>query len=320
MRKNILTITWIIFLIIIALVSFKYESDSFNNNVPYVSSVVGLETIDMEMNVNQDDSIDVKEQFTFNLVEGVPFDGIKVNLPLKDKINERRNLKLSKISSNDVSIDQRKRFNYIEAHLGKNNEKMAPGLYTYTLNYHYDLGNNDRLIYKVLDNLYDTDIYNLKLVVNLPDKIDDSKVKFLSDGEDVTNRVSFGIEDKVLRASFADFILKQDLVIDIDMEGIFNKSTKTDGFIGMILLIIIALVAIVLLVLSILKHRKSKSKKDIYNHDMRCLLATLFLTVLLMFTYLFFNDLAANLQMLFYIDYGIIFVCGLALILRLKIK
>lgn len=323
MKKIILSVMWIVILIIIPMITFKYDDNAYSNDVPYISSVIGLELIDIDIKVNRDNSIDVVEAMTFNLVEGVPFNGIKLNLPLREKIkidsnNYRRNIKVSDISSDDVSVDKKRRFNYLETHLGKNNENMEPGMYTYTLKYHYDLGNNtDDFIYKVFSNRFKTDIFNMSVTITFDDTIDQNKVKFISDDTDVTNRVTFGVEENVIRASLSDFVLDNDFIVDVDLDNYFSKMKSTDGYIAIIMLIIICLLTIILIILSFMKRRKTNDAIELYSMDIRSLLGLIVLMVLESLVYVFMNDLSTNMSFMYLVSYGFILLSGLVFIIRL---
>lgn len=321
MRKILLSILWIIIILIVPISIYAYDTRSYSTNVPYISSVVGIEMMDVNIDVNKDNSIDVTEIITFNLVEGAPFEGIRVNFPLKDKVTGlRRNLKISDIKSNDVSIDNKRTPNYIESYLGKHNEDMTSGLYTYTLNYHYDLGNTDnRFIYKVFSNYYNLDILNMSLTINFDEDIDQDKVKFISNDNDVTNRITYGVENNVIRAAINDFILDNDLIIDVDTNDYFTNTKSTEGFISIILLIIIALSTIIMLIINIIKHKKIEDIKELYQLDIRCILALLFMIALEAIIYLFIHDLSVSFEFIYYIVYGLLSLSGILYISRLEV-
>lgn len=322
MRKVLLYIIWILIVIIFPVVIFVYDNNSYSSNVPYISSVLGVEIMDINIDVNKDNSIDVVETITFNFVEGTPFEGIRVNFPLRDNINgKKRNIKLSNLSSEDVSIDNKRMFNYNEAHLGKNNEEMVSGLYTYTLKYHYDLGSTDDLFsYKVFSNYYNIDVINMSLTINFKDNIDKNKVRFVSKDSDVTDRITYGVENNVLRASINDFILDQDLTVNVDTDNYFENTKSTDGIIAIIMLITVFLSTIALLIVNILKHKKEKDVKILYSVDVKCILGLIALAILEAFVYLFIHDLSASLEFIYYIVYGIIALFGMLLISRLKMN
>ncbi len=326
MRKVILTIMWIIIIAIVPVVTFKYEEISYSNNVPYIFSTLGIEVMDITIDVNKDNSIDVSEIMTFNLVDGIPFDGITMNLPSKENLyfnnrNYKRNIKVKDISSEDISVDTKKGFNNIEAYLGKNTEGMSSGLYTYSIKYHYDLGNNnDDFIYRVFSNVYNVDIFNMGLTINFEDKIDKEKVKFYSNNNDVTNRMTFGVEDNTIRASLNDFIVKKDLIVDVGLDNYFTNQKSNNGFIAIIMLITITLLTLGLLVLNIINHRKKNDLKELYVFDIRSIITLLVLILIEVFGYLFLNDLLISLTYFYYIVYGIIALVGLVLIRRLKLN
>ena len=261
----IFLILGIISTIVIGLTSFLTKVNI--SSTPSSSTADGftIEEFKIIMDVNESNSIDVKEYITVNFYEK-GHHGIYRFIPTwleytnKDGVTQSRKAKLSNLKSADENYT-------IDTFSGKKRIKIGNADYTlpignhyYEINYTYDMGfdpyeNFDEFIFHAFGDYWGTEIKNASITINMPKSIDfQNKLKFYADKnrkEDITSYVNYNISGNTIYANLSsNYQLKSALTIDIELpDGYFVKESNNYGSNSLLICITCILFAIISFVL-----------------------------------------------------------------------
>ena len=204
------------------------------NRSSKVSSTVAdgftIERYKIVMDVDESNSIDVKEYITVNFFEEYHH-GIYRFIPSwleytnKDGIKQSRESKISNLKAvgDNYTIDTVSGKKRIK--IGDANKTLPIGNHTYEINYTYDMGfdpyeNFDEFIFHAFGDYWGTEIKNASIVINLPKTFDSqNKIKFFADKnrkKDITSYVNYNVIGNTIYANLSsNYKLNSALTIDI---------------------------------------------------------------------------------------------------------
>ena len=233
------------------------SSNSSNSGSSSKSSKADGFTIDefnLILNVNEDNTVDVTEKITVNWYES-GHHGIYRFVPTwleytgKDGNTIKRRSEVSELMAEgeQYTIDSVGR-DKLRVKIGRANKTLPLGLYTYTISYKYDMGedpfnNFDEFIFHAFGDFWGTPINNASIEINMPKEFDESKVKFWADkkrNKELTSLVYYYVEGNTLYAQLYGYRLNQSLTVDIELpEGYFVGGSNNYGNISKIVSIIV---------------------------------------------------------------------------------
>lgn len=224
-----------------------------------------IEEYKIVMDVNELNSIDVKEYVTVNFYED-GHHGIYRFIPTwleytnKDGVTQSRESKLSnlKVVGDNYTIDNVK--GKKELQIGDANYTLPIGNHTYEIDYTYDMGNDpydnfDEFIFHAFGNYWKTEIKNASITINLPKKFNSqNKIKFFADKrrkKDITSYVNYHVDGNTIYAKLSsNYKLNSALTIDIELpEGYFINRGNNYGITSLILCILCIIFAIIAFIL-----------------------------------------------------------------------
>lgn len=224
-----------------------------------------IEEYKVVMNVNESNSIDIKEYVTVNFYEG-GHHGIYRFIPSwleytnKDGVTQSRESKLSNLRAvgDNYTIDTVSGKQRIK--IGDANYTLPIGSHTYEIDYTYDMGfdpydNFDEFIFHAFGDYWGTEIKNASIIINLPKAFDSqNKVKFFADKhrkQDITSYVNYYVSGNTIYANLSsNYRLNGALTIDVELpDGYFINESNNYGTISLLLCIICILFAIISFVL-----------------------------------------------------------------------
>lgn len=224
-----------------------------------------IEEYKVVMNVNESNSIDIKEYITVNFYEG-GHHGIYRFIPSwleytnKDGVTQSRESKLSNLRAVDdnYTIDTVSGKQRIK--IGNANYTLPIGNHTYEIDYTYDMGfdpydNFDEFIFHAFGDYWGTEIKNASITINLPKEIENQdNIKFFVDKYrkwDITEYVDYTVNGKTIHAKLSpNYTLTSALTIDVELpDGYFINGSNNYGTTSLLLCIICILFAIISFVL-----------------------------------------------------------------------
>lgn len=239
---NIIAFGLIGFFFIISFLS----SNSSNSSSSKSSKADGftIEEFNLILDVKEDNKVDVTEEITVNWYE-YGHHGIYRFIPTwleytgKDGKTIKRRSEVSGLvaigeqyTTDSVGRDK------LRVKIGSANRTLPLGLYTYTISYEYDMGedpfnNFDEFIFHAFGDFWGTPIENSSIQINMPKEFDKSKVKFWADKErnkELTSLVDYYVEGNTLYARLNGYKLNQSLTVDIELpEGYFVGGSNNYG-------------------------------------------------------------------------------------------
>ena len=224
-----------------------------------------IEKFEMVMNVDESNSIDIKEFITVNFYEE-GHHGIYRFIPSwleytnKDGITQSRQSKLSNLRSvnDNYTIDTVSGKKRIK--IGDANYTLPTGLHTYEIDYTYDMGSDpykgfDEFIFHAFGDYWGTEIKNASITINLPKSFDvQNKIKFFADKYrklDITQFVNYSVNGNTIYASVSsNYSLNGALTIDVELpEGYFVNGSNNYGMKSLLLCISCIAFAILTIIL-----------------------------------------------------------------------
>ena len=174
------------------------------------SSDYTIESYDIDMIVNEDNTFDITEQITayFNVSKH----GIYRRLPLKNTITRNDGTKSSnrvKISNIEVSESYTtlKENGYEVIKIGSSNQSFT-GRHVYTIKYKYNIGkdplkNADELYFNLIGDGWDTSISNVTFKITMPGSFDESLLGFSSGntGSTDSSNVFYSVDGNIISGS-----------------------------------------------------------------------------------------------------------------------
>ena len=224
-----------------------------------------IEEYKIIMNVNESNSIDVKEYITVNFYES-GHHGIYRFIPSwleytnKDGVTQSRESKLSNLKAvgDNYTIDTVSGKQRIK--IGNANYTLPIGNHTYEIDYTYDMGfdpydNFDEFIFHAFGDYWGTEIKNASLTINLPKAFNSqNKIKFFADKhrkQDITSYVNYYVSGNTIYAILSsNYKLNNALTIDIELpDGYFVNGSNNYGMTSLIICLFCIIFAIISFVL-----------------------------------------------------------------------
>ena len=183
---------------------------AFMPNVSYCATSAGGYTIskyDIEMKVNENNSLDITEKITVNFEEDRH--GIFRKIPLKNEItrldgtSSKNRATINNIEVSDKYTTSRESGNLV-IKIG-DAARTLNGEHTYTIKYNYSIGKDplkdkDELYYNIIGNEWDTSIDNVNFKIIMPKDFDESLLGFSSGRKGSTNssNISYFVDGNVI--------------------------------------------------------------------------------------------------------------------------
>ncbi|MGN1378795.1 MAG: DUF2207 domain-containing protein [Bacilli bacterium] len=224
-----------------------------------------IEQYKIVMDVNESNSVDVKEYITVNFYES-GHHGIYRFIPFwleytnKDGVTQSRESKLSNLKAvgDNYTIDTVSGKQRIK--IGDANYTLPVGNHTYEIDYTYDMGfdpydNFDEFIFHAFGDYWGTEIKNASIIINLPKAFDtQNKIKFFADKhrkQDITSYVNYYASGNTIYADLSsNYRLNSALTIDIELpDGYFVNGSNNYGITSLLLCVLCILFAIISFVL-----------------------------------------------------------------------
>lgn len=196
-----------------------------------------IEDYRIVMDIDESNSVNVKEYIMVNFYES-GYHGIYKFIPSwleytnKDGIKQSRKATISNLKSpgDNYSIEEINGKKRIK--IGDQNRTLNKGIYTYGIEYTYDMGpdpykNFDEFIFHAFGDYWNKEIKNASLTINLPKKFNSqNKIKFFADKyrkKDITSYVNYYVDGNTIYANLSpDYKLTKSLTIDIELpDGYF---------------------------------------------------------------------------------------------------
>lgn len=224
-----------------------------------------IEEYKVVMDVNESNSIDVKEYVTVNFYE-TGHHGIYRFIPSwleytnKNGVTQSKESKLSNLRAvgDNYTIDTVSRKQRIK--IGDANYTQPIGNQTYEIDYTFDMGfdpydNFDEFIFHAFGDYWGTEIKNASITINLPKAFDSqNKIKFFADKyrkQDITSYVNYYVIGNTIYANLSsNYRLNGALTIDVELpDGYFVNGSNNYGTTSLLLCTICILFAILSFVL-----------------------------------------------------------------------
>lgn len=228
------------------------------------------------LDVGEDNIVDVTEEITVNWYEA-GHHGIYKFVPtwLEYTGANGKTIKRKSNIYNFRAVGEQ----YSVSNVGKDKErikigspsKTVPiGLYTYTIKYTYDMGedpfeNFDEFIFHAYGDFWGTRINNATIQINLPTTFNANNIKFYADKyreKDITSYVDYFIEGNTIYATISNnYKLNTSLTVDIELpEGYFVGCSNNYGTTSLTISIIVIIGTVITLILWI-KFGKDNEKE-----------------------------------------------------------
>ena len=219
-----------------------------------------IEEYKIVMDVNESNSIDVKEYITINFYES-GHHGIYRFIPSwleytnKDGITQSRESKISNLRAIDDKYTIETVNGKKQIKIGDADRTLPIGNHNYEIDYTYDMGFDpyesfDEFIFHAFGDYWGTEIKNASLEIRLPKDFDSQKIKFFADKyrqKDITSYVTYYVSDNIIFADLSsDYKLNSALTIDVELpEGYFVNGSNNYGTKSLICCVLCVLFAIV---------------------------------------------------------------------------
>ena len=207
-----------------------------------------IESMNIELYVNEDNSVDVLEYITVYFYEG-GHHGIYVLVPSwlkytgKDNKTISRKANISKLKAIGEEYSLETVNGKQKLKIGNPNKTLSEGIHEYTIGYTYDMGedpfeNFDEFIFHCFGDYWGTEIHNASVKVIFPKEVNfENNVHFFSDKyrtNDITNRVNYTYTENTLEAKVdSRFALNSALTVDVELpEGYFEVQEDTTPVYG----------------------------------------------------------------------------------------
>lgn len=229
-----------------------------NQNFASISSSgYTIESYDIDMIVNENNSYDITETISANFT-GYNKHGIFRKIPIRNTVTRldgtksRNRAKISNISVSDKYTASNKS-GYKVLKIGDKNQTVF-GRKTYTIKYNYNIGkdplkNVDELYYNLIGDEWDTNIRNVTFKITMPKSFNESLLGFSSGykGSTDSSNVSYIVDGNVIRGSLNNTLReKQALTVRLTLPEGYFADAKTNTDIYLVAIIIISLVFVLI--------------------------------------------------------------------------
>ncbi len=259
--KKRLKIYILIIIILIGLVNFSkvqaVSTDSSNNDYySYSSYDYVINSYDINMVVNENNTFDITETITayFN----VPKHGIFRKIPLKNSITRLDGTKSNNIAKiSNISVNEEyttsNENGYKVIKIGNSNKTLT-GSHTYKIKYTYNIGkdplkNADELYYNLIGDQWDTTIKNVSFTIKMPKTFDKSTLGFSSGnvGSTDSSNVIYNVNGNIITGNtLNDLTQGQALTVRLTLPDNYfvGESSNIDGY--SVAVIVICLICVLI--------------------------------------------------------------------------
>ena len=215
--------------------------NSSNYGSRYISEDYFLDSYNVEITVNENNTFDITEKITAHFNEYKH--GIFRKLPLKnivERLDGTTSKNIARISDIRVPGDEfntYKEDGYHVIKIGSADETLI-GKKEYTIKYHYNIGKDpsdefDELYYNIIGNEWDTVIDNVTFKITMPKEFDASKLGFSvgSYGSTNSDGIVYNVNGNIITGRYNGVLEEgQGLTIRLELpEGYFTGYESTTG-------------------------------------------------------------------------------------------
>ena len=255
-RTIIVFVIWIVLLVTIPIISINIQELLSSENNTYISSDYEIESYDVTLDVDKDNKVDVTENIKINIPNG-GYNGIYKSFSLwQNYYNEelksvRKKVQITNLRAIGEKFVLDKSKDSIEMRIGSNKTNTEEGLHTYTIKYRYNMGRDenkgfDEFIFNVFENYKNSKINNLTVTINMPFNFDKNQIKFMKKDENISEAVSYTVEDKTIKINISNYELQDAFTINMKLkDGYFTSGTNNYGLISFIACIGIIIISVV---------------------------------------------------------------------------
>ena len=176
-----------ILLLIITIISLIYPKSihAENTSYGYYDLEYTIDKYDINIIVNENNTMDVTETITANFIE--PKHGIYRLIPLRNTVTRldgttnKNRVQITNLSVNNKYSTSKEDGN-LKIKIGSANETLT-GKQTYIIKYNYNIGKDpikdkDEFYYNIIGDKWDTTISNITFSIHMPKEFDTSKIGF----------------------------------------------------------------------------------------------------------------------------------------------
>ena len=186
-----------------------------NKHKNYSSYDYIYDSFDVNIVVNNDNSLDITETFTINY--NIPSHGIIRTIPIKNEIERLDNSNSTTYARiTDIYVDApfKKSIvdNTINLKIG-DKDKYVEGKQTYTIKYNYALGKDDisefdELYFNIIGTDIDVPVHNITFKISMPHDFDTSKLGFSSGkkGSTTNSNVYYNVSNNVITGYYSGIL------------------------------------------------------------------------------------------------------------------
>lgn len=161
-------------------------------------------TYDIDIKINEDRTINVKEEYNIYFTEDCKFIrklNNKINIIRPDGSKKTSKLNISNIGVKVNNIDTKYEIKNNEINVSKSNEK--DNIENYIITYSYDYGKDssvgyDEMFLDIINGKIDENISGINFKVELPKKVDKIDVKFLHNLKYTNNDIIYNIDNNII--------------------------------------------------------------------------------------------------------------------------
>lgn len=220
----------------------------------YIGFKYVIDSYDVVVKVNEDNSYDVTEKITVHYNENGK--GLIRKIPLKRNLididgngyKKRINILKAKI---DAKHSITKEDGYYKL---KIDEEVLEGTHDYVLNYSFSVSKDDSeysdlLNFDIIDYSWDTVIGGIKFRIDLPKSFDSKKIYFLNSRDHLENRETLNYEriGNVIVGTYNDVLApKEGLTLGIELEDGYFLQTKFNAEMYTAIMFIVPLISMVI--------------------------------------------------------------------------
>ncbi len=211
----------------------------FPCNVVLANNSYHIESYDVYIDVNTDNSFDVKEVISVYFSENKR--GIIRNIPFINEVKRTDGTvtkNIAKITNFKVNKEYKLSKNNMNYNYKIGDENIfVSGLQEYIINYKYSLGNDyipefDELYFNIIGTKWDTYINQVNFIINMPKEFDESKVGFSvgAYGSVGYHDLNFQIKENKIEGSVTDLKAYEGLTIRVELEEGYFSEAKTNSY------------------------------------------------------------------------------------------
>lgn len=253
-KTIILLCLWMIVLSLVPLISTQVKNNLVRSNKTYISSDFNIKNYDVILDVDKDNKVDVTESITVDIPDD-NYNGIYRSIPLyqkyynQDSVLLEKKIQITNLRVIGEKFERDTHLDRIGIQIGSRKVSVNKGSYTYHIKYRYNMGkddnsNYDEFVFNLFDNYDDTKISNMHVLVNMPKKFNDN-IYFMKDGQDITDKVNYQINDKSLEINLNNYLLDNSITLVMSLDDhYFVGGTNNYGYISFFVCILIILISL----------------------------------------------------------------------------